>query len=240
MLHVNRKKEKFFLNLVKKGILHVSKRGIVTNTITGTKYGTKKNGKYQRVVFYDIKQHKNVTFKLHRLVFLVHVGPIPDGFEPNHKDGVKHNNRLSNLELVTRAQNVQHAHAMGLTNPTRGEDSGVAKLNEIKVRKIFKLRQAGYTYERLAKKFNVTCVNIRFICLGKTWSHVDGYPGKISVKHKKQGSNNGRSLINEDDVRYIRRVHNKSKTTRQLADKYNLSMVSIQRISRKISWRHVA
>lgn len=46
---------------------------------------------------------------IHRVVFLVRVGPIPEDREVNHKDGDKGNCRPENLELKTHQGNQQHA-----------------------------------------------------------------------------------------------------------------------------------
>lgn len=48
---------------------------------------------------------KRKTFKAHRLVYMAHVGPIPDGMQIDHVNGVKTDNRVSNLELVTNREN---------------------------------------------------------------------------------------------------------------------------------------
>lgn len=45
----------------------------------------------------------------HRLVWIAFKGQIPEGFEVNHKDLDKHNNRLDNLELLTHSDNLKHA-----------------------------------------------------------------------------------------------------------------------------------
>ncbi len=45
---------------------------------------------------------------VHRLVLCAFKGLPKDDQECNHKDGVKHNNRLRNLEWMTRKENVQH------------------------------------------------------------------------------------------------------------------------------------
>lgn len=51
---------------------------------------------------------KQVYCLAHRLVWRVFKGPIPSGMTVNHKNGNKHCNRLSNLELLTRAANTRH------------------------------------------------------------------------------------------------------------------------------------
>lgn len=50
----------------------------------------------------------------HRLVWQRFHGPIPDGLTINHRDGIKTNNRPSNLELATDAEQAAHAIALGL------------------------------------------------------------------------------------------------------------------------------
>src|SRR5574343_443937 len=41
------------------------------------------------------------TQKVHRLVVEAFVGPIPDGMQVNHKNGIKDDNRACNLEIAT-------------------------------------------------------------------------------------------------------------------------------------------
>jgi hypothetical protein len=48
--------------------------------------------------------------RVHRLVVETFIGPIADGLEVNHKDLNKHNNNVSNLEVVTRRENIIHFH----------------------------------------------------------------------------------------------------------------------------------
>lgn len=51
---------------------------------------------------------------LHRLIFAAVHGPIPAGMDINHINGIKDDNRIENLELATRSQNVKHAYENGL------------------------------------------------------------------------------------------------------------------------------
>lgn len=70
---------------------------------------------YRQVGLYSDGKQKTIT--IHRLVALAFLGDRPMGIdgrrnEVNHKDGDRANNRLSNLEYVTRAENVIHSYAM--------------------------------------------------------------------------------------------------------------------------------
>ncbi len=50
---------------------------------------------------------------LHRLVWFAYRGAIPDGLEMDHIDDDKLNNVLSNLEVVTRRENIRRGFASG-------------------------------------------------------------------------------------------------------------------------------
>ena len=79
------------------------------NIITGT---TKKTG-YVELCMVD-ENGKPKYRLLHRIIadaFVENEGNKP---EVNHKDGNKQNNKASNLEWVTRAENLQHAFDTGL------------------------------------------------------------------------------------------------------------------------------
>lgn len=54
------------------------------------------------------KNGKRKCFLVHRLVWLTFHGEIPEGYEINHKSEVKTDNRLENLELVTRKENCNY------------------------------------------------------------------------------------------------------------------------------------
>ena len=57
---------------------------------------------------------------IHRLVALVFLGEKPaPNLVVNHKDGVKTNNSVANLEYVTHSEDVLHAWRLGLQPPTR-------------------------------------------------------------------------------------------------------------------------
>ena len=51
---------------------------------------------------------KSRNFLMHRVIWFYFNGEIPQGYEINHKDEQKSNNALSNLEILTRAENVRY------------------------------------------------------------------------------------------------------------------------------------
>ena len=57
------------------------------------------------------KTKKRLWRRVHRVVATAFLGPIPKGKEVNHRDLNKHNNNLSNLEYMTRSQNIKHYHS---------------------------------------------------------------------------------------------------------------------------------
>lgn len=107
----------------------------------------------------------------HRLVWEAVNGPIPADKEINHIDGVKTHNWITNLELVTRSENIQHAYRTGLKS-NRGERHPSHRLSDVAVREIRKLRASGVPAKELAAQFGVTRRAICDVILRKTWAHV--------------------------------------------------------------------
>ena len=59
----------------------------------------------------EISTHKDgrKIIKIHRLVAMFHLETYDDKLQVNHKNGIKSDNRVDNLEMVTNSQNVYHA-----------------------------------------------------------------------------------------------------------------------------------
>jgi len=62
---------------------------------------------------------KTVTSFIHRLVAKSFVLCTDETYVVNHKDGIKTNNCVENLEWVSQSENVKHAYRINIHNPTR-------------------------------------------------------------------------------------------------------------------------
>jgi hypothetical protein len=77
---------------------------------SGTKSGRIRKPGRHSAGYQVVRLSKNsikIQFLVHRLVCEAFIGPA-NGRQVNHKDGDKANNKLSNLEWVTPAENTEH------------------------------------------------------------------------------------------------------------------------------------
>lgn len=123
---------------------------------------------YLLVNLYRDGRAKN--FLVHRLIASAFLGVIPQGWQVNHLDGDKGNNRVENLEVVTQDENLKHAARTGLLRV--GEANHKAKLTEKEVVEIRRLRAEGVRVQEIAYRFNVSERAVYLASNRLTWRHV--------------------------------------------------------------------
>ena len=126
-------------------------------------------GGYYHVVL--CRSGKRFSFLVHRLVLQAFTGPCPPEWETNHKDGVKSNNKISNLEWISRGLNQVHAYALGLRTQN-GEAHHNVKLKNGDITKIRKLAMLGFSHTQIAEKFPVSRRHVCDIINHKKWKHI--------------------------------------------------------------------
>lgn len=114
------------------------------------------------------------SWNVHKFVAITFLMTIPD-LEVNHVNGIKTDNRVCNLEYVTRSENILHAIRLGLQPIMRGSKNGMSKVTEYQVRDI-RVHAANngrfYGRKMLAEKYGISEAQIKAIVSKRVWSHV--------------------------------------------------------------------
>lgn len=147
----------------------INRFGIILNTKTQRimKSSNDKDGYRIISLFID---GKRVTRGVHRLVMEL-FKPNPNNLpQINHKNGIKFDNWVGNLEYCTAKENTQHAYDTGLKYGLKCENHGRAKLTQQQVNEIrTKYAPRKYSMRKLAKEYGVNKSQIHNIIHNKCW-----------------------------------------------------------------------
>ena len=138
-----------------------------------------------KIWYYSISfqiNKKIKSFKIHRLVAQAYI-PNPLNLpQVNHKNGVKNDNRVKNLEWCSAKENHQHAHKNGLyPEMPKGEDGYMTKFTNkliLKIRKEYAVKNGLakkchlISYRKLAKKYGMGKSNVEAIITRLSWKHI--------------------------------------------------------------------
>ncbi len=124
---------------------------------------------YNRV---ELNKNANAQkFRVGRLAAFAFIGFPNKNQQINHKNGIKNDDRIENLEWVTPSENTLHSRR--ILGHCRGELNGLSKLTKIEVIEIKKLlKKNNITQVKISKIFNVTPQAIYQIKKGANWSWI--------------------------------------------------------------------
>jgi hypothetical protein len=136
------------------------------------KPGIRKNG-YLHITLCKNKQKKDEL--VHRIILKTFDGE--SNLDCNHKNGIKTDNRLKNLEYCTRQENIKHSYNNKLQIPIVGENCSYSKLTEKQVKQvkwIFKNVKVKYGYwGKLAKLWGVHPNTLSSVRNNHSWRHIE-------------------------------------------------------------------
>lgn len=104
----------------------------------------------------------------HRMIWESVHGKIPTGMTINHKNAIKNDNRIENLEMVTQKENIHHAIRLGLS--PRGDSHPNSKLTSECVKAIRERHAAGESKRSLSSEYGVGERHIYQITTGRRWA----------------------------------------------------------------------
>ena len=107
---------------------------------------------------------------VHRIVAAAFLGPCPVGKQVNHRNGIKTDNRVENLEYVTGTENIRHAR--DILGKFRGENNHRAKFTESLVLAIRDDAASGMLQREIADKRGIKRSAVADIMTRRAWGHV--------------------------------------------------------------------
>jgi transposase len=192
---------------------------------------------------------EGLQVRVHRLVAKAFLGE-PDGAkEVNHINGDKTDNQIENLEWVTKAENMEHAHEQGLTKK-RGEHCNWAQLSAIEAMRVYLLTQDGRMHNKeIAEHFGVSAKHVQRIANHKRWPSLHE-PAKRETllseipdnfcdevwKDLDTSQRKGVSLTKAEAQQIYNLAHNSDLSYREIAEKFEVHHSTVSNIKNKRSW----
>lgn len=130
------------------------------------------------------KGDKVYCFPIHQLVLLCFIGPCPYDHCPDHKDTIRHNNRLDNLQYISNIENRKQGgrkfkgkmreDGFGdkISEALSGEGHPLSRLKNEDIFKIRSLSDNGMLHKEIAILFKMSRSQISRISRRTAWDHI--------------------------------------------------------------------
>ena len=140
-----------------------NKNGEIINVKTGKNIRMVNNGNgYLFFAIFNKKLEKRKNYYQHRFVYEVFKGPIPKCLEVDHRNSIRNDNRIKNLQLLTPTQNKQKSSNKPIISTC---------INTGKEKRFISIKEAS-------EEINIFASNITAICKGKNKTATSKKDGK--------------------------------------------------------------
>lgn len=125
----------------------------------------------------DLTENNKIkTMSVHRVIAQTFLGNYDENLQVNHKNGIKTDNRVSNLEMVTNSENIKHAYKTGLLvngNKKRIRCKQLNMIFESSTQGAEYINEIKYKYSKnttqMARKIRACCCGQQKSAYGYTW-----------------------------------------------------------------------
>ena len=162
--------------------------------------------KYVRIT----KNYKRKKLKTARIVAFAWIDNPDNKPQVNHKNGIRYNDTVENLEWVTAKENSIHAVETGLSPIIGGQHWKSLLTNDEAV----DIATSELSRKELMDKYQIGYHIVERIQKGTSWSRITG------IKYKKK-------YLPDCDILYI---YNSNESNRVLAKKFNISVGTVSKI----------
>ena len=222
----------------------VSKDGIIYDTngnIVKPHPAFSKDGGYDCVALRDKSAGLNKTMLVHRVVAKTFI-PNPDDLpEVNHINLNKRDNRLCNLEWVSRSENSLHKLRNGIGPFLLGEKNVTSKYTDDQIEEVCKMLESGSDNVVISKKTGVSTAMVSMIKIGKVRQHQSSkYHWKKHKKSEMYGDNHHSLVINSDIARQICELLAAGERAKVIAKRFGIKKYVVDNIKYRTSWTYIS
>lgn len=158
------------------GLYKVSNDGRIIGTKSKKQLRYTLQGGYPRVKLYRNAKGKSIS--VHRIVATTFIPNTENKPQINHKNGIKTDNSVGNLEWATSSENVKHACSMGLLDPSIAWHKHEKAVHQLTMDG--QLIKTWVSLSEAARVLGLQVGNISHCCAGKIKS-TGGYKWSLEI-----------------------------------------------------------